>query len=660
MKLLRLVICIIFPFVFFGELSAQKDFAKDADKTFDAGNYYSAIIMYKKAFSKERNNTAKTNIIFQIAECYRLIGDPKQSEIWYNKAIKVNYNDPISILYYADAKKANGKYDEAYIEYNNYRERVPDDPRGLEGITSCELAQEWMDNPGRYEVDNVVLINSPEADFSPVYSKKGYTELTFSSSREGSLGKETDGTSGQNYTDIWMVNVDRKGKWSTPVLIEGEVNSEYNDGAATYDEKFRTVYFTRCPVSETPQNPCKIYTANKKGSDWETPKILPLAPDSFTVGHPSISTDNMQLFFVSDMNGGYGGKDIWVSNYDKKKKDWQTPVNLGPDVNTYGDEMFPFIHYNNNTLYFSSTGHIGMGGLDIFKATLDGEKWGSVTNLKYPMNSEGDDFGIIFEGNADRGYFTSNRKGGKGGDDIYYFASPRLAFSLQGVVIDADTRSVLTGAAVVLVGDDGTSLEETTDEVGSYFFQLSPSTNYEVTASMPKYLSDQGKETTVGREQSEDLVHDFELRSTRKPIELPNILYDLDKWDLRPESKVALDGLVQTLNDNPTIVIKLMSHTDTRADDKYNIELSDKRAKSVVDYLISKEIEPDRLEYQGYGEKKLLISDSKINKMKTEEEREAAHQKNRRTEFQVLSTDYVPKVKKGEYIKIESPDLKKE
>lgn len=659
MNLLRLIICFIFALVLCRDIRAQKNFAKDADGTFKSGKYYSAIVMYKKAYSKERNNTAKARIIFQTAECYRLIGDTKQAEIWYKKAVRVKYQDPIAILYYAEAKKANGKYDEAYIEYNNYREKVPNDSRGLNGITSCELAQEWMDNPSRYEVNNVVLINSTEADFSPVYAKKNYKVLTFTSSRDGTLGKETDGTSGQNYTDLWKTKVDRKGKWSTPVLIEGAVNSEYNDGAATFDKKFSSMYFTRCPVLRTPQNPCQIYTSKKKGKGWDDPKLLPLAPDSFTVGHPTVSTDNMQLFFISDMDGGYGGKDVWGSNYDKKKKEWQTPVNLGPEVNTSGDEMFPFIHVD-GSLYFSSNGHIGMGGLDIFRAILDGEKWGNVTNLKYPMNSAGDDFGIIFEGKADRGYFTSNRKGGKGGDDIYYFVSPQLTFTLQGVVIDADTRAVLIEATVVLVGDDGTSLEETTDEVGSYFFQLSPSTNYEVTASMPKYLSDQGKETTVGLEQSEDLVHDFELKSIKKPIELPNILYDLDKWFLRSESKAALDALVQTLNDNPNIVIKLMSHTDSRAEDKYNIELSEKRAKSVVDYLISQKIESDRLEYQGYGEKKLLISDSKIRKMKTEEEKEAAHQKNRRTEFQVLRTDYVPKVKKGQYMNVEPPDLNKE
>ena len=659
MNLLRLVICFVFALVLCRDIRAQKNFAKDADETFNSGKYYTAIVMYKKAYSKERNNTAKAKIIFQTAECYRLIGDTKQAEIWYKKAVKVKYQDPIALLYYADAKKANGKYDEAYIEYNNYREKVPDDSRGLNGITSCELAQEWMDNPSRYEVNNVVLINSTEADFSPVYAKRNYKVLTFTSSRDGTLGKETDGTSGQNYTDLWETKVDRKGKWSTPVLVQGAVNSEYNDGAATFDKKYSSMYFTRCPVEQTPQNPCQIYTAKKKGKSWDDPKLLSLAPDSFTVGHPSVSTDNMQLFFISDMEGGYGGRDVWVSNYDKKKKEWKTPVNLGPEVNTAGDEMFPFIHLD-GTLYFSSNGHIGMGGLDIFKAISDGEKWGNATNMKYPMNSAGDDFGIIFEGKADRGYFTSNRKGGKGGDDIYYFVSPQLTFTLQGVVIDADSRTVLIGATVVLVGDDGTSLEEITDEVGSYFFQLSPNTNYKVTASMPKYLSDQGKETTVGLEQSEDLVHDFELKSIKKPIELPNILYDLDKWFLRSESKSALDGLVQTLNDNPNIVIKLMSHTDSRADDKYNLELSDNRAKSVVDYLISQGIASDRLEHQGYGEKKLLINDSKIRKMKTEEEKEAAHQKNRRTEFQVLRTDYVPEVKKGQYIEVKPPDMNKE
>ncbi len=641
MRLIRFILALVILIAVCGDSIAQKNYSKDADASFGRGEYYTAIMQYKKAYSKERNNASKAKIIFQTAECYRYINDTKQAEIWYKKAVKVRYPDPIAVLYLAESKKANGKYDEALIEFKNYKDRVPDDPRGADGINSCELATEWMENPTQYEVFNVVMINSTEADFSASFSKRGFKQLIFTSSRDGSTGTEVDGTTGQNFTDLWEVKQDRKGKWSEPVLLGDNINSNDNEGAQALDSKYRVMYFTRCPIIKDKEVNCKILTTKKKGRGYDKPIVLDLVPDTITVGHPTISKDGLSLYFSSNLSGGYGGKDIWAVHRKSKRAEWGEPVNLGPDLNSPGDEMFPFIH-DDGILYFSSNGHVGMGGLDIFLALYKDDHWGNVSNIKYPINSEGDDFSIIFEGVSNAGYFTSNRKGGKGGDDIYQFVSPDLVYTLQGVVIDFDSRKILVGAKVVLVGDDGTSEEQITDEVGSYFFQLRPNTNYDITASMPKYLGDNGQETTVGLEKSEDLVHDFELRSIKKPIELPNILYDLDKWDLRSESKVSLDKLVKTLVDNPNIIIKIMSHTDSRADHRHNDQLSQNRAQSVVDYLIEEGIEQGRLEAKGYGKHRLLITDAKIAKMKTEDEKEASHQKNRRTEFEVLRTDYIP------------------
>ena len=620
------------------QVFSQKNFTKDADASFERGEYFNSIMEYKKAYSKERSNVAKARIIFQTAECYRLINDTKQAEIWYFKSVKVKYPDPIALLYLADCKKSNGKYDEALVSYQEYADKVPNDARGADGLASCELSKEWVENPTRYEVYNAVSLNSIESDFSPAYGKRGFKMLLFTSSREGTTGTDLDGTTGQNFTDIWHAKLDKKGSWNTPTILSEKINTNDNEGVAVMDAKYKDYYFTRCPIIKDTEVNCKIMHASKTGEAEE----IQLVPDTITAGHPTITKDNLRLYFSSNLAGGYGGKDIWMVERESKKSDWGEPVNLGPDVNTIGDEVFPYIH-EDGSLYFSSNGKPGMGGLDIFSSLYKENYWGNVSNLKFPINSEGDDFGIVFEGLNNRGFFTSNRKGGKGGDDIYQFVSPDLVFTLQGVVTDAETKEILVGATVTLVGDDGTSEEQQTDEVGSYFFQLKANSNYDLSATMPKYLGENGKETTVGLEDSKDLVHDFELRSIKNPIELPNILYDLDKWDLRPESKVSLDGLVKTLNDNPTIVIKIMSHTDTRSDDKYNLQLSQKRAQSVVNYLIDEGIASDRLEAKGYGEKKLLISDAKIKKLKTEEEREAAHQKNRRTEFEVLRTDYVPK-----------------
>ncbi|MBL4578694.1 MAG: OmpA family protein [Flavobacteriales bacterium] len=649
MKVFRVIFALGLLLIVCFSVEAQKScskYSKDADGSFRRGEYYTAIMQYKKAYSRERNNTAKACIIFQTAECYRYINDTKQAEIWYKKAVRVKYPDPVAILYLAQSKKSNDKYDEALIEYKNYQDRVPQDARASDGIKSCELAVEWIDNPGRFEVFNVLAINTVDADFSPAYSKRGFKQIMFTSSREGATGLEKDGTTGQNFTDLWEAKIDRKGKWNTPSLLNEAVNSSDNEGAAVLDAKFRMMYMTRCPIIQDKEVNCKILIAKKKGSNWDNPEEIPLVPDTITAGHPSISKDGLKLYFASNLAGGYGGKDIWMVSKAGKRDDWSEPINLGPDINTSGDEMFPFLH-EDGSLYFSSSGHIGMGGLDIFHALYKGNSWGDVSNMRYPINSAGDDFSIIFEGSNNRGYFTSNRKGGKGGDDIYQFMSPQLTFTLQGVVIDADTREILVGATVVMVGDDGTSEEQLTDEVGSYFFQLKANTNYDITASMPKYLSDNGKETTVGLEKSTDLVHDFELRTTKKIINLPNVFYDLDKWDLRPESKEALDGLIKTLTDNPNIVIKIMSHTDSRADHTHNDGLSQKRAQSVVDYLIDQGIEIDRLEAKGYGKHKPLITDRAIGKLRTEEEKEAAHQSNRRTEFSIERTDYIPMNKRG-------------
>ncbi|MCF8258166.1 MAG: OmpA family protein, partial [Flavobacteriales bacterium] len=372
--------------------------------------------------------------------------------------------------------------------------------------------------------------------------------------------------------------------------------------------------------------------------------------------HPALSADGNTLVFTSDVAGGKGGRDLWSSKFDAEKKRWAAPVNLA-SVNTPGNEMYAFIH-NDGTLYFASDGHMGMGGLDLFMADAQGESWVNVTNLRAPINSAGDDFAIIFEKEQEKGFFSSNRGEGKGSDDIYSFMLPALKFTLSGTVIDFKTRKPIKDAVVSIVGTDGSSFETATDAQGKYALTLAPATSYVITAGKKDYyLNKTGKTTTVGFEEDKDLVADFELDPINRVIDLPNIFYDLAKWDLRPESKVSLDGLIETLNDNPTIVIELGSHTDTRGSDSDNLSLSQKRAQSVVDYLIENGVEAERLVAKGYGETtpKVLdkqeglfavgsvINDAFINKQSTNELKEEAHQLNRRTEFKVLRSDFVPR-----------------
>lgn len=663
MRITKFVVAAIIAGLFSMSVSAQTDHFAIANKAFEGQEYYKAITLLKKAYSKEKDKANKAEIIFKTAESYRYINDMRQAETWYRKALRIKYPENKVQLYYADALKANGKFEEAIVEYEKYAELAPDDPRGKNGAEACALAQKWVDNPSRYVVENVVQLNGKQMDFAPSYASRNHKQLYFTSSRSNASGNEIDGWTGQGFTDIFESTIDNKGKWSKPKPLPATINSVYNEGAAVMNNDFNQIIFTRCGVKKKVKMGCELYTANKSGSSWTEPEALPFFKEAqendsvqVTVGHPALSADGNILIFASDAEGGKGGRDLWRSDFDQEKKRWSKPVNLA-SVNTPGDEMYPFLHAD-GTLYFASNGHIGMGGLDIFMAEAQGDDWGNVTNMRSPINSSGDDFAIIFEKEQEKGYFTSNRDGGKGSDDIYSFLLPALKFTLCGTVIDYKTKKAINDATVSIVGTDGSSLETTTDSKGKYCFDLTPATSYVITAGKKDfYLNKTGKTTTVGFEEDKDLVHDFELDPINRVIDLPNIFYDLGKWDLRPESKVALDGLVETLNDNPTIIIELGSHTDTRGSDAANLSLSQKRAQSVVDYLIENDIAAERLVAKGYGEttpkvldtqvgefaKGSVINDAFIAKLATTELKEEAHQLNRRTEFKVLRNDYVPK-----------------
>lgn len=682
MKICRIVCITVLMIGVIGTRSyAQKNFAADADKAFKYYQYYEAVSLYKKAYSKVKKNKAeKARIIFQIAECYRLANDTKQAETWYKKAVGVKYPDPMTTMYYADMLKANEKYDDAVIQYNAYKNLAPNDPRGAKGSESSSLAQQWKDNPTRYEVENMKTLNSKDMDFAPAYYDKKYKSLIFSSSREGSTGSKLDAWTGQSFTDLYLTALDKKGVWSTPTSVGENINTEINEGGATLNSKANEMYFTRCGVEKKKQLGCQIYVSKKKGTAWDLPELIPLAADSYSCGHPTITDDELTMYFASDMPGGYGGKDIWMVKRSKKNKPWDAPVNLGPSINTDGNEMYPFLR-DDGVLFFASDGWPGMGGLDLFKVEKTGENWGTPANLKYPLNSAGDDFAIIFEGKLEKGYFSSNRKGGKGWDDIYSFYQPPLIFTICGevTVCDSVPKIYLKGALVNLVGSDGTNVNDTTDEKGHYCFdktQVLGNTTYKITVSKDGYFGANGAESTVGLERSKDFIHDFCLVPIpNKPIVLPDILYPFDQWRLLPEYQDSLNNLISIMNDNPKLVIELGSHTDTRGSLTYNDTLSYKRAKSVVDYMVSKGIAADRIVPYGYGErvprvltkdkyvsyyvygdkvvkldapikfdKGTVLNDAYIDQFKGDEKKfESAHQLNRRTEFRVLRQDYVPK-----------------
>ncbi len=584
------VICLI-------QANAQNKKAAKAFDTYDAGEYYAAIDEFKNAYQKTSDKKEKLNMAFYIAECYRKINNSSQAALWYGKVVAKDYENPLSILFYADALKKNQNYEEAKAQYQHYKELVPDDPRGSDGILSCDFALQWMDQPSGYQVEEMKFLNTKFSDYSPAYSRSDYQELFFTSSRDEATGNAEHGGTGQQFSDIFFSTMDKKGKWSTPLPLAVPVNTEDEEGTPVFSSDYNTLYFTRCSISKRKALGCEIFTARREGEKWENIESLGLAGDSIVIAHPALSKDQLNLYFVSDMEGssktseGKSSKDIWMVSRTGENGKWGNPVNLGSPINTPGDELFPFAHAD-GSLYFSSDGHIGMGGLDIFRARKNESGQWQVENLKYPMNSAADDFGIVFEDSRESGYFSSARKG-RFSDDIYSFVLPPLKFSIVGVVRNERTDEVIPDALIKSIASDGITLDTRTGKDGIFRFTLKPGTDYVFIAEKPGFLKGKERESTKGVSQSTEFKTEIYLSSTEVPIEVENIFFDLDKADLRPESMVSLDRLVETLNDNANIVIELGSHTDSRASDAYNIDLSLRRAQSVVNYLIEKGITRD-------------------------------------------------------------------
>jgi len=397
----------------------RKERDSRANAAYEAGEYYDAIDLFKRAYSKVSDRERQAEIIFKIAECYRITGQPRQAALWYRKALQQDYQDPELYLRYGQSLMRYERFEEAEEQFAIYNDLVPDDPRGEWGMESALVAQEWMSEPTGYIVENMRYFNTFERDWSPAYANEDYMEVLITSTREDSEGNATHGATGESFADIYSSSMDRKGKWSVPVPVEA-LNSEFEDGTVSLTGDFSTLYMTRCKMGKNEEVACQIYTSNRSGGDWSDPTPLDLIGDSITTAHPAITPDGETLYFVSDKPGGIGGNDLWVVT--KEGGTWGEPVNLGEEINTPGEELFPYVHPD-GTLYFSSDSRIGMGGLDIYKATKDELGNWMVENLRPPINSVEDDFGIVFEAEAERGFFSSSRKG-RGNDDIFSFVLP--------------------------------------------------------------------------------------------------------------------------------------------------------------------------------------------------------------------------------------------
>ena len=651
------VLIIIVALVFPSLLQAQKQKTERAYSAYEAGSYYDAIDHFKDVYSKTRDRQLKAEMVFMVSECYRLINDPKNAELWYKRAVRSPFPKPEAQYWLADSYKKLGRYPEAIEEFRAYRQLVPGDPRTEQQIRACELAMEWQASPEAYNVEELKDVNSRDSDFGPAYARDDHGLLWFTSSRDDARGNREHGATGQSFTDIFETRLDKKGKWSTPVPVDF-LNTEFEDGTPSFSSDYTEVFFTRCEAGKRESKGCVIMYSSREGVNWSDPQKIELLDDTLVAAHPALSPDGQTLYFVSDMPGGRGGKDLYRTTRTSPGSPWSRPENLGTDVNTRGNELFPFVH-EDGTLYFASDGHIGMGGLDIFRAVPQGGDAWLVQNMMAPVNSPADDFGITFERGSEKGIFSSSRKG-RTADDLYTFEMPPLLFSITGLVRDEKTGQPVEGATVQLIASDGANMQTETGAAGDFRFTLRPEVDYIFLASRKGYLNGKEKETTRGQDKSRDFMATIQLTPIDRPIELPNIFYDFGKWDLRPESMVSLDRLVETLNDNPNVTIELMSHTDSRDTEEFNLDLSQKRAQSVVDYLIAKGIAADRLTARGYGETNPKVVDQEIiknapflrsgatlneqyiNSLASEEQKEIAHQINRRTEFRVLRTDYEP------------------
>lgn len=628
----------------------------DAEEKQRIGEYYEAAAIYRKVYTKTspKKRDLRGYIAYRMAECNRLINNTAKATSAYMNAIRYDYPDSTVYLRMGQMLQKTGRYPEAIKNYDIYMEKDPSNLLAINGIQGCELAPGWKKNPTRYEVRRMDKFNSRRGEFSPMLAGDKYDQLYFASSRSKDKDAKVSAITGQNNNNLFLVKQDEKGAWLAPVELEDEVNTEYDEGTPSFSPDGNTMYYTYC--AQDPEGPrtAEIYISTRSSAKWGKGTRATIVKDSVTaLGHPSISPDGKYLYFVSDAVGGFGGKDIFRARV--AGNDFGPMENLGEEINTPGDEMFPYVR-DSVTLYFASNGHPGMGGLDLFKATQDSTgKW-NVENLGAPINSMADDFGITFAGKEERGFFCSNRNDARGYDHIYSFERPTITIFIEGIVNDVDEYPI-EDATVRIVGKDGLNVKVPVKKDGTYRVELERDIRYVMMASARGYLNQNYELHTGPEEKNETYIVDFFLSPISKPVVIDNIFYDFDKATLRPESKKALDEMIKMLNDNPNVTIELGAHTDRKGTDQYNERLAQRRAQSVVDYLIAGGIEAARLEAKGYGESVPKTINKKMAKqfdflkegdVLTEEfilalppeQQEIADQINRRTEFKVLRTNY--------------------
>lgn len=630
---------------------------EDAEAAYSRGEYFDAQKIYKKVYNKltkKEDRPLRGEVAFKLGLCYDKLNMGARASAAFQNALRYEYPDSMAYFYLGKSLQMEGKYQPAINAYEDFMTFIPKSELALEGIRGCRMALASKEKPKtRYVVKNAKIFNSSRADYAPMFLDKSGDQLYFTSNNEKVTGENKSQITGLKAGDIYISRKNERGQWMRPEPVEGELNSDADEGIISFSPDGQVMYLTKASKSETSNSTVEIFTSRRSDASWSAPEKFVIVHDSVTAtGHPAVSADGKYLYFTSDMPGGYGGLDIWRIDINDRVGTLQ---NMGPQINTPGDEMFPYSR-TDSLFYFASNGHPGFGGLDLFRAKLNttGDYW-SVENMGLPMNSPGDDFGITF-GVGESGFFSSNRGDARGYDHIFSFELPDLNISISGYVLDKDEEPV-PGAIIRIVGDNGSNQREVARDDGSFRFNLDRGVKYVMKAGAPGYLNvKQEFESDIAEEDAEYGI-DFILAAINKPQVVENIFYDFDKATLRPESKEALDEIVVMLNENPHVSIEMGSHTDRKGSDEYNIALSERRAQSVIDYLIKAGIDEERLSPKGYGESVPKTVTKRINRdypqfeegtvLREEfilslspEDQEAADQINRRTEFQVLSIEY--------------------
>ena len=622
------------------------------DKFYAIGEYYHAAEQYKKAYSQtpSKERALRGQRAKKLAECYRRINATTKAINAYNNVVRYKQADSITHLYLGQLYLKNGNYKEAAKAFQTAADSLPGDERVKNGLKSAQMAPAWKKEGSAYIVKRMDVFNSRRDDYSPMIGGDDNNQLYFTSTRNQAQGDDLSGITGAKAADIFLSQKDDQGRWGKPQSIDSELNSDFDEGACCFSPDGKTMYLTQCKTNPSQPRYATIMVSHRSDAAWSKPTELIISRDTTSsYAHPAVSPDGEWLYFVSDMPGGMGGLDIWRCRL-LTHGEAGVVENLGKPVNTAGDEMFPTFRPNGD-LYFSSNGHPGMGGLDIFIA-----RGHQVEHLGFPVNSQGDDFGMTFEGKKNQGFFCSSRGDQRGNDHIYSFYNPEIVQTVKGWVYEQDGYE-LPAAQVYMVGNDGTNLRLSVRADGSFTQEIKPGVDYVLLGTCKGYLNHQEELRVEASKTSKEHVLQFPLANISAPVLIENIFYDFNKATLRPESATALDELVRLLNENPNVTIELSAHTDCRGSDEYNERLSQRRAESVVSYLIAHGIAADRLTPKGYGEGKpkhikrkvaekyLFLKEGDVLTEEyiatlPEEQQEQCHQLNRRTEFIVLRTTY--------------------